>query len=471
MTNVVSISPDASRPLPHNAAAEQTLLGGILLNNALYDRVVQILRPEHFFYQIHQRVYERIGELIAAGRTASQVVLVPDFENDPAVVEHGGASRYLASLSKNATMMVDAASVAETIRDLSVRRALLEATTAVAARVHGAQVHESAALLLDEAETILGQVRGPGLDILGRTVPLHEAGQEVLVQINAAIERGTPPGLQTGLDDFDRVTGGLHASDLVILAGRPSMGKSALGMSIARRLARRGYGVALYSLEMDRMQVAQRMLAEETGIAYRLMRNGDLDLDAFNEIAAKQAEHASLGLWICDRGQQTVATMKADIRRLRRRHDIHAVVVDYLQLLRGSGRYEGDRTREVTEITSDLKAMAKDFGVCVLALAQLNRGVEGRDDKRPRLSDLRESGSIEQDADAVLFAYRREYYLERAEPENANSPEHLKWEAEMSEARGQFDVIVGKQRHGPLGVVTLQCDLATNTFNNHHKAA
>ncbi|MBN9529697.1 MAG: replicative DNA helicase [Alphaproteobacteria bacterium] len=464
MTNVVPIGADKVAP-PHNAAIEQQVLGGVMRFPHAYERVATTLRPEHFFLEVHQRIYARVQDLMATRGRVSPAMLAPDFQDDPALAVHGGCSAYLSSLAGAAAMMIDIEGYAALLLDLAQRRDLLMVARRIIDQVQKAGQHEAAQSLIDDAEAMLSSVAEGKAEMTRATASIREAGQNVLKDIEEAKGRKEPPGFRTGLDALDALLGGFQASDLVIIAGRPGMGKSALAVSLARRFALKGFGVAFYSLEMSRRQIAQRFLAEETSIAYREMRDGSVEQDDFERLIGSVEQHDATPFWINDRGAQTVGMINSDIRRLRRRRDIHIVVIDYLQLLRGNaGRYE-NRVAEVTDITTRLKAMAKEHNVCMIALAQLSRATEGRQDKKPQLSDLRESGSIEQDADLVLFPFRKHYYLQR-ETHKPDTPEYHEWLKEMAEHEGRCEIIIGKHRHGPEASCVVLFDPATNRFDN-----
>ncbi len=464
MTNVVPIGADKAPP--NNVAIEQQVLGGIMRFPQAYDRVATTLRPEHFFNEVHQRIYGRIQDLVATRGKVSAVMLVPDFQDDPALAPRGGASVYFAELAGAAGLMVDIEGYAAHLIDLAQRRDLVRVARRIIDQVQGAGQHEAAQSLIDDAEAMLADVAEGRPESARATAKLREASKIVLEHIDRSRRQERPPGFWTGLEALDDLLGGFQPSDLVIIAGRPGMGKSALAVSFARRLARAGFGVAFYSLEMSRDQIAQRVLAEETQLAYRDMRRGAIEDGDFQRMIASVEGQADLPFWVNDRGGQTVGMVNSDIRRLRRRHQLHVVVIDYLQLLIGTGSSRDiNRVAQVTEITMKLKAMAKEHDICLIALSQLSRAPEGREDKKPKLSDLRDSGSIEQDADVVLFPFNREYYL-RLEAPDIHDPKYQDWAAEMSKHAGRCEVIVGKNRHGQTGSCVLMHDAATNTFDN-----
>jgi replicative DNA helicase len=473
--------PDAGpKQPPHNLDAEQALLGAVLYDNAALERIGDSLQPEHFFEPYHQRLYDAIRTVTRKGQLAEPLMLVDRLKTDPSFEELGGL-RYLADLVDRAPPIANAPDYARAIMDLSVRRDLIRFGGDVSVLAeqdfdHTGREH------IEHAESALY-----GMAERGRTSRGPRAFGDVLSgameNIAAAVERdGKLVGISTGLIDLDRKLGGLHGSDLLILAGRPSMGKTALATNIAFHVARRyqfvedpeqpcgrrttdGGVVLFFSLEMSGEQLAMRMLAEASGVSSDRLRKGDIRPDEFARVRDAAIELQSIPLHIDDQGALTVDQLLVRARRLKRMAGLDLVVVDYLQLATAPGRKGEGRVQEVTEITMGLKAMAKELGVPVLALSQLSRQVEQREDKRPQLSDLRESGSIEQDADCVMFVYRESYYLARAEPKEGTN-EHLAWQADMDNVQGVAELIIGKQRHGPIGTVKLSFDEDTTKFGN-----
>lgn len=465
---------------PHNFDAEQALLGAILYDNAAIERIGDGLQPEHFFEPYHQRLFEAIRALVRKGQLAEPLMLVDRFKTDPAFEEIGGLG-YLALLVDRAPPIANAPDYARAIMDLSVRRDLIRFGGDVAVLAeqnfeHTGREH------IEQAESALYGMADRGRSSRGPRA-FGDVLTGTLANITAAVERdGKLVGVSTGLIDLDRKLGGLHPSDLLILAGRPSMGKTALATNIAFHVARRyqwqedpeqpcgrrtvdGGVVLFFSLEMSDEQLTMRMLAEASGVSSDRLRKGQIDPVEFARVRDAAIELQEIPLHIDDQGALTVDQMLVRARRLKRSAGLDLVVVDYLQLATAPGRKGEGRVQEVTEITMGLKAMAKDLGVPVLALSQLSRKVEERDDKRPQLSDLRESGSIEQDADCVMFVYRESYYLARAEPKE-DTPEHLTWQDEMEKTQGVAEVILGKQRHGPIGTVRLSFHEDTTKFGN-----
>ena len=472
---------------PHNLEAEQALLGAILLNNRAYERVSEFLRPEHFAEPVHGRVYAACGKLIDRGQMANPVTLRTYFERDGGLAEIGGPD-YLAALANSVVSIINAEEYGKLVHDLHLRRELIALGSDV---VNGAYEPSVESTALDQ----IGQAEAKLYDLAttGQTEGGFESFKGVLIeavrQAEAAHKRqGKLSGVPTGLIDLDKKLGGLHPSDLLILAGRPSMGKTALATNIAfnaahayreeidtlgQKRAADGAVVAFFSLEMSSEQLATRILAEQAEIASHKIRQGELDNREFETLVTAAQELHRLPLFIDDTPALSISAVRTRARRLKRQQGLGLIVVDYLQLLRGSGASSENRVQEVSEITRGLKALAKELDTPVIALSQLSRAVEQREDKRPQLSDLRESGSIEQDADVVMFVYREQYYLERAEPgrrpdedETKFNERHSKWQQRCEEVWNTAEVIIAKQRHGPVGTVRLSFHGEFTKFGN-----
>ncbi|MDR3500860.1 MAG: replicative DNA helicase [Parvibaculum sp.] len=465
---------------PHNIEAEQALLGAILVNNESYDRVASFLEPRHFFDALHGRIYEASAKLITAGHLASPVTLKNFFERDEALAEIGGP-QYLARLAGAATTIINAEEYARAIYTLAIRRELIQVSIDMHTRAYDAPVDDTPAAQILDAEQALYQLAEQG-KYEGGFRNFYESLKGAVDMAAAAYERdGGLSGISSGLRDLDQKLGGLQPSDLIILAGRPSMGKTALATNIAFNAAKAykaehladgtvsvkdGAIVGFFSLEMSAEQLATRLLAEQSGVPSERIRRGKIDEDEFHRLVDASRELQSIPLYIDDTGGLTIATLAARARRLKRQRGLGMLDIDYLQLLSGGGKYGDNRVQEVTQITTGLKALAKELNVPILALSQLSRQVEARDDKRPQLSDLRESGSIEQDADVVMFVFREEYYVQRKEPREG-TPEHLAWQEEMGKVHGLAEVIIGKQRHGPTGTVKMQFQADVTRFGDH----
>ncbi|MFT6509448.1 MAG: replicative DNA helicase [Parvibaculaceae bacterium] len=454
------------RTAPANLEAEQALLGAMLINNDSFDRVASFLEPSHFYEGLHARVYEAMSKLITGGHVATPVTLKTYFEHDPSMAEVGG-SAYLARLAGAATTIINAAEYGRTIYDLAIRRELIAIGEDIHSRAFDAPVEDPPAQQIQDAEQSLYSLAETG-KYEGGFVTFTESVREAVDVAAQAYERdGGLAGISTGLRDLDEKLGGLHPSDLIVLAGRPSMGKTALATNIAFNAAKAfksehkadgtvevkdGAIVGFFSLEMSSDQLATRLLAEHSRISSEKLRRGKIDQEEWHRFVTASQELESLPLYIDDTGGLTIATVAARARRIKRQRGLGLLIIDYLQLLAGSG--QENRVQEITQITTGLKALAKELSIPIIALSQLSRQVEAREDKRPQLSDLRESGSIEQDADVVMFVFREEYYVQRAEPREG-TPEHLEWQSEMEKVHGLAEVVIGKQRHGPTGTVKM----------------
>lgn len=483
MNEIANLQPPANEvaPLgvPHSIEAEQQLLGAILTNNDLFDRVAQILRAEHFYDPVHARIFETAAARIAKNNLASPVTLKAFLEDDAGLAELGGPA-YLMRLAGAAISSFAVRDYAEMIYDLAIRRELIEVGNDIAAKAARVDVQSEPKEQIVEAEQKLYALAEQGQTEQGFQSFLTAVTDAVKVA-NAAYQReGGLAGVSTGLIDMDKKLGGLHRSDLLILAGRPSMGKTSLATNIAFNIARAykkgittsgeegavdGGVVGFFSLEMSAEQLASRILSEVAEIPSNQIRRGDFTESEFRRIvdAAKELEAAPL--FIDDPPALPISQLAARARRLKRTHGLDALFVDYLQLVRGTGRSE-NRVNEISEITMGLKAIAKELDIPVVALSQLSRQVENREDKRPQLSDLRESGSIEQDADVVMFVFREEYYKEREKPGDHELDKMGQWQEEMERLHGKAEVVIGKQRHGPIGTVELSFEGQFTRFGN-----
>ena len=484
LDNVPPARETATTP-PNNLAAEAAVLGAILFDNNAFQRVGDVLRPTDFYAPAHQEVYETAQIMIQQGRVADGVTLREHFEKTEQLTQIGGAT-YLAELLDSAAFGPEILDYARMIRDLAVRRELIDVGATMQSKALNPEPGEDGARQIELAERNLYDLAERGATGRG-AIPFSEALAESLRMAEAAFQRdGKIAGIATHLDELDHKLGGLHRSDLVILAGRPSMGKTSLATNIAFNAANawrgemqddgtrktvNGARVGFYSLEMSSEQLATRILAERTGIMSHRIRQGDLDKQDFEKLRTATEELQNIPLFIDDKSGLSISEISARARRLQRSSGIDLIIIDYLQLLSGTMRTQGNRVQEITEISMGLKTLAKELNVPVLALSQLSRQVEQRDDKRPQLSDLRESGSIEQDADVVAFVYRESYYLERTEPQNdPNDPQSAekwqRWRDRMDQVYGTAEVIIGKQRHGPIGKAVLAFDANVTRFGN-----
>ena len=472
------MDPPSIPSLPHNLEAEQALLGSLMFDNAVFERLSDRLRGSHFYEPFHQRLYDAIEDHIRQGLLAEPTILMERFKQDPAFQEFGGL-RYLADLVDRAPPAANAPDYARVVYDLALRRDLIRIGGEI---IREAPAPETPAIdQIESAEQQLYSLAETGKPSSGFVSFSHALSGAVQMAAEAYQRDGKLAGLATNLDDLDQKLGGLHPSDLLILAGRPSMGKTALATNIAFNVARNyrweptpegrktvsGGVVAFYSLEMSAEQLAMRILADASGVSSDKLRKGEIDAADFGRIRDAAVEIGESPLYIDATGGLSISKLAARARRLKRmEHGLDLIIVDYLQLVTtGDGNSQKNRVQEVSEITGGLKALAKELSVPIIALSQLSRQVEQREDKRPQLSDLRESGSIEQDADCVMFVYRESYYLGRAEPREGTE-EHLKWQEDMDRLKHQAEVVIGKQRHGPIGIVKLSFDADTTKFGN-----
>ena len=464
--------------MPHNLEAEQALLGSLMFDNAVFERLSDRLRGSHFHEPFHNRLFDAIEDHIRQGLLAEPTILMERFKQDPAFAEFGGL-RYLADLVDRAPPAANAADYARVVYDLALRRDLIRIGGDI---MKEAPDPERAAIdQIEQAEQSLYSLAETGKPSSG-FVSFSAALAGAVQMAGEAYQRdGKLAGLATNLDDLDQKLGGLYPSDLLILAGRPSMGKTALATNIAFNVARNyrweptpegrktvnGGVVAFFSLEMSAEQLAMRILADASGVSSDRLRKGEIDASDFGKVRDAAIEIGESPLYIDATGGLAISKLAARARRLKRAEQgLDLIIIDYLQLITvGDGNNQRNRVQEVSEITGGLKALAKELNVPILALSQLSRQVENREDKRPQLSDLRESGSIEQDADCVMFVYRESYYLGRTEPREGTE-EHLKWQEDMDILQHQAEVVIGKQRHGPIGIVKLSFDADTTRFGN-----
>lgn len=481
---------DANSPLyreqPHSLEAEQGLLGAILINNQSYEKISDFLAPPHFFDPMHARIFDAISKLIERGQIANPVTLKPFFETDAELAAVGGP-QYLARLAASISSIVNIYDYGRLIHDLYMRRQLITIGEDMVNGAYDPKIEATANEQLEATEQKLFDLSSKG-KVEGGPEPLREALIRAMQSAEAAHKSdGKIAGVATGFVDMDKKLGGLHNSDLIILAGRPSMGKTALAtnlcFNVARKFAEENMGrdkprtVAFFSLEMSAEQLANRIISEDSGISSEQIRRGNISRDEFSRVIAAANALSRVPFYIDETPALSISALRTRARRLARQTDLGLIVIDYLQLMTLPGGFsKGDnRVQEISEITRGLKAIAKELHIPVIALSQLSRQVELREDKRPQLSDLRESGSIEQDADVVMFVYREAYYAERAEPRTQRADEsEAEFYSRADQWRGQFDkiknkaeVIIGKQRHGPIGTVDLYFDPSTTKFGNY----
>ena len=488
MSEITAIRPGMATPggaseetdaLPHSIEAEQQLLGALLTNNEAYDRVSPIINEQHFHDPVHARIYETAGARIAKGLLASPVTLKAFLEDDEGLKELGGPA-YLVQLAGAAIASFAVRDYAQMIYDLAIRRELIHIGRDISAKATRVNVESEPAEQIVEAEQALYNLVEAGRSENGFQSFLKTVTKTVDIANQAYKRDREISGISTGLNDLDKKLGGLHASDLLIIAGRPSMGKTALATNIAFNIAKaykrdpsssgdaspaHGGTVGFFSLEMSAEQLAMRILSEASEVPSEQIRRGDMTENEFRRFvdAAKALETSPL--FIDDTPALPIAQLAARARRLKRTHGLDVLVVDYLQLVRPASMKDS-RVNEVSEITQGLKAIAKELDIPVVALSQLSRQVENRDDKRPQLADLRESGSIEQDADVVMFVFREEYYKEREKPGDHDIEGMEQWKKDMDDIHGRAEIIIGKQRHGPIGTVEMAFEARFTRFSN-----
>jgi replicative DNA helicase len=485
-------SPPATQSLPHNIEAEAALLGALMIDNRLAEDIQLKLRPEHFYEPLHGRIYEQILAFLNRNMIASPITLRPLFEADEEMKELGGPA-YLAQLTGSGAAIIGARDFADQIYDLALLRALVGVGREMVETALDTSEEVDPKGQIEQAEAALYRVAEEG-DTEGGVKSFAKAAAEAVRMAEKALNTGGGlSGITTGFETLNARTGGLHHSDLVIIAGRPGMGKTALATNIAFNAARRmvqdiedgiaadrsaGAGIAFFSLEMSADQLATRILAENSGISSEHLRMGKIGQHDFRNLARAAADLETLPLYIDDTPGLTIAALRTRARRLKRQKGIGVIVVDYLQLLQGAGKNSNDnRVQEISEISRGLKTLAKELNVPVLALSQLSRAVEQREDKRPQLADLRESGSIEQDADMVWFVYREEYYVASREPKKPIEGDDAKifeayeqWQRDMERVYQMSELIIAKQRHGATGKVRLKFDAKITRFSDHIEA-
>jgi len=453
------------RAAPHSEEAEQAILAAIILNNKALDRISDYLTPAHFYTPLHGRIYEACQNFRQRGRSFDEITLKTLFEEDPDLVQIDGA-QYIAELAATPVATSHIEEYADTVIDLFLRRQLIDLADEIVQKAQdrvGARAEDHLQSVTDE----VFQLNKIG-DLKKEFEPLAIASRFALERTKEAMKRTTPlTGVTTGLADLDRQLGGLQRSDLLILAGRPGMGKSALGATIAYNAAvahaksggSEGAVAAFFSLEMSGEQLAGRLLASSARISSDAMRKGELSQSQFERLADAHYAMQDVPLHIDDTAGMSIGALRTRAMRLASRHDVGLIVIDYLQLMKhDSKRSAENRVQEVSEITRGLKILAKDMNIPVIALAQLSRQVEQRSPPIPQLSDLRESGSIEQDADVVMFVYREAYYVEQEEPSENDPIAHDEWMQKITPIHQLADVVIAKQRHGPTGKVRLKFD-------------
>jgi replicative DNA helicase len=455
---------------PNNIEAEQTILGSVLIDNEMFDEISDSLSINHFYDQVHQKIYKTISNLISKGLLANPVTIKNFFNNAEELDQIGGVD-YLLKLTRVSTTKNQIKYYASLLDDLYVRRELIKISNETLDESRNKNEDVSANNILENTERKLFEIAEKG-EYQKSFVEFRDSLKETIEMATAAFknEKGIV-GIPSGLKDLDDRLGGLHRQDLIIIAGRPSMGKTALATNIAFNAAQDieknniKSTVAFFSLEMSSEQLSTRILSEQSRIKSNDIRRGKINQDDFEKFIETSKNLENLPLHIDDTPAITISTLSNRARRLKRKHGLDLIVIDYIQLMKtGNYRNEG-RVLEIAEITQGLKALAKELNVPVLALSQLSRAVEQREDKKPQLADLRESGSIEQDADVVMFVFREQYYLEKQEP-RLGTAEHVEWQEKMSLVHNQAEIIIGKQRHGPTGLIKLEFESAFTRFKD-----
>ena len=461
MSEIKTVKQNKSNKQPANLEAEQALLGSILVNNDIIDEVSNFVNANIFYDPAHIKIYEVIENLNSKGMIANPITLKNFFEKDNMLDDVGG-TEYLVKLTRFSGSVKQAVDYGKIIHEMYLRRELVQISDKLSAETLNTASHEqNAENIIEETERSLFNLAERG-SFSQSFIPFTKALDQTIEMATIAMQNDQGlVGVPTGLKDLDQKLGGLHKSDLVILAGRPSMGKTALATNIAYNAAQNilkrqeKSSIAFFSLEMSSEQLSTRILSEQARIKSDDIRRGKVTEEEINRYIETSRNIYNLPLYIDETPAITIATLSNRARRIKRLFGLSLIVVDYIQLMRSNANKSDNRVQEISEITQGLKALAKELAVPVLALSQLSRAVEQRDDKQPQLADLRESGSIEQDADVVMFVYREEYYLERKQPK-LGSIEHAEWQSKMNDVNGLADIILGKQRHGPTGTIKVE---------------
>ena len=469
---------EAYRHVPYDIDVEQALLGAILADNRAMERVSALIRPDHFYDPLHGRIYETMSQMIERGGVvATPLTLHATMKSDPGVIETGGQA-YFDALRAAAPAIPNVKDYADILADLHVRRSLIRIGEDIVNTAYDAPTEKTSRDQIAEAEKALYAVAETNKYGEG-AIDFHDAMRRTVELAERAVARGGRiSGVTSGFVDIDNVLGGLQPSDLLIIAGRPGMGKTALGTNMAFHCARayvedmetgvefpRGMPVLFFSLEMAAQQLAGRILSEQAQIEVWQIRNGKFSDAEWEKFVLATQNLSNLPLFIDDSGGISIAQIAARARRLKREKNIGLIIIDYLQLVESSRRAE-NRVQEITEVTKGLKALAKELNIPIIALSQLSRGVDARDDKRPVLSDLRESGSIEQDADVVMFVYREAYYLKSRKPDEADTMEFVKWQEKMMRIENLAEVMIEKHRHGATRTIELVFEGNFTRFSN-----
>ena len=468
MENNFSIVKDKFKELPNNIEAEQAVIGSILVSNEIFDEINIIVKSEHFYDPMHQKIYGAVENLIYKGLLANPITLKNYFKDEK---DELNVPEYLVKITKFSTSSRQAIEYSKIIYDMFVRRELIKISELTIDNAQLNDLNTSGQTIIENSEKELFKLAEKG-SFNSSFIKFDEALKETINMASAAYKNEDGiVGVPTGLRDLDDRLGGLHKSDLIIIAGRPGMGKTALATNIAFNAAQKllesgkKSSIAFFSLEMSSEQLSTRILAEQSRIKSNDIRTGRISDEQFDKFIETSKNIAELPLFIDETPAITIAAMSNRARRIKRLEGLDMIIVDYIQLMRGTSNYKDGRVQEVSEITQGLKAIAKELAIPVIALSQLSRQVEQRDNKKPQLSDLRESGSIEQDADVVMFVFRESYYLENKEPQPA-TVEHAEWQAKMNEISNSAELIIGKQRHGPTGNVFLEFEAMFTKFKD-----
>ena len=468
MENNLSIVKDQFKELPNNIDAEQSVIGSILVNNDIFDEISTIISSNNFFDPMHQKIFDAIENLIYKGMLANPITLKNYFEDEK---DDLNVPEYLVKITKFSTSVRQAIEYSKIVYDMFVRRELIKISEQTIDSAKLSELDTNGQTIIENSEKLLFDLAEKG-SFNSSLVKFDDAMKQTIEMASAAYknEEGIV-GVPTGLRDLDDKLGGLHQSDLIIIAGRPSMGKTSLATNIAFNAAKKlqdsgkKSSIAFFSLEMSSEQLSTRIISEQARISSNDIRRGRISDEQFDKFLETSKNIAELPLYIDETPAISIAAVSNRARRIKRLFGLDMIVVDYIQLMRGTTFNKDGRVQEISQITQGLKAIAKELALPVVALSQLSRQVEQRDDHKPQLADLRESGSIEQDADVVMFVYREGYYLQRKEPREA-TVEHAEWQAKMNEVAHLAQIIIGKQRHGPIGNVTLEFEERFTKFKD-----
>ena len=468
MENNLSLVKDNFKELPNNIEAEQAVIGSILVTNEIFDEINSIISNINFYDPMHQKIFNAIESMIYKGLLANPITLKNYFENEK---DELNIPEYLVKITKFSTSVRQAIEYSKIIYDMFVRRELIKISDQIIDDAKDNNLDTNGQNIIENSERLLYDLAEKGT-FNSSLIKFDDAMKQTIEMASAAYKNeGGIVGVPTGLRDLDDKLGGLHSSDLIIIAGRPSMGKTSLATNIAFNAAQKiqhdskKSSVAFFSLEMSSEQLSTRIISEQARIGSNDIRRGRISDEQFDQFLETSKNISELPLFIDETPAISIAAMSNRARRIKRLYGLDLIVVDYIQLMKGSVNNKDGRVQEISQITQGLKAIAKELGVPVLALSQLSRQVEQRDDHKPQLADLRESGSIEQDADVVMFVYREGYYLQRKEPREA-TVEHAEWQAKMNEVAHLAEIIIGKQRHGPIGKVTLEFEERFTKFKD-----